>query len=94
MVWMGTGVAQQSKVPPEIWQKAQEKGTVHVIVQLNVPWQPEGKLSKEDAVAQRKAGSATRVYQPALLQSEPLIGGDQAWTNGFDGTGHAVVTVI
>lgn len=34
-----------------------------------------------------------RLGKSALLESVPLIGGNQAWTAGYDGTGHAVVIV-
>jgi hypothetical protein len=54
------GFSQQSKVPPEIWQKAKTKGMVQVMVQLNVPWQAEGNLSKEAVLAQRKAIAAAQ----------------------------------
>ena len=64
--WTETGVAQQSKVPAEIWQKAQTEGVVRVIVGLNVPWQPEGKLSQETVLGQRQAIAAT---QSELLAS-------------------------
>src|SRR2546427_522598 len=33
------------------------------------------------------------LLRPGLLQSVPLIEGDQAWAAGYDGTGHAVVIV-
>ena len=52
---VGFGAAQQGKIPPEVWQKAREKGVVRVLVQLDAPTKPEGKLSKEAAQAQRKA---------------------------------------
>lgn len=64
IVWTGTGIAQQSKVPPEVWEKAQTEGVVRVIVGLNVPWQPEGKLSQQAVLAQRQAISTA---QDALL---------------------------
>src|SRR5262245_22185696 len=34
-----------------------------------------------------------RVHKPVLMDSVPLIGADQAWTQGYDGTG-TVVAVI
>ena len=40
--WTGIGVAQQAKIPPEVWEKAKTKGVVRVIVGFNVPWKPEG----------------------------------------------------
>ena len=49
------GFSQQSKVSPELWRTAQTQGVVRVSVGLNVPWQPEGKLSPQDRVAQREA---------------------------------------
>ena len=58
--WTGIGIAQQGKVPPELWEKAKTKGVVRVLVQLNVPWQPEGKLTKDAALAQRKAITAAQ----------------------------------
>ncbi len=63
VVWIGwtdIAVAQQGKVPPEVWEKAKTKGVVRVIVGLNVPWQPEGKLSQQDRFAQRKAIAAAQ----------------------------------
>ena len=58
--WTGIGIAGESKVPPEVWEKAQTKGVVRVLVQLDVPWQPEGKLSKDAVLAQRKAIAAAQ----------------------------------
>jgi hypothetical protein len=55
VVWTGIGIAQQSKVPPEVWQKAKTTGIVRVIVGLDVPWQPEGNLSKDAVLKQRQA---------------------------------------
>lgn len=52
--WTGFGFAQESKVPQQVWQKAQEKGVVRVIVQLDLLWQPEGKLSQEVALIQQE----------------------------------------
>jgi hypothetical protein len=59
--WVGIGFSQQpkasqkSKVHPEVWRKVQEKGVVNVIVELEMPWQSEHKLSKSEIAAQRKA---------------------------------------
>ena len=47
-------------MPPEVWQKAKIEGIVRVIVGLNVPWQPEGNLSKEAMLAQRQAIAAAQ----------------------------------
>ena len=64
MAWTGLGVAQQAtgagipaqgKVPLTALQTAKAKGFVRVLVQLNVPWQPEGQLSQEQVLAQRQA---------------------------------------
>ena len=57
---VGFGAAQQAKIPPEVWEKAQTKGVVSVNVGLNVPWQPEGKLSQQDRLEQRKAIAAAQ----------------------------------
>ena len=54
------GAAQQGKVPPDIWQKAREKGVVRVLVQLNVPTKPIGTLSKEELLAQREVITAAQ----------------------------------
>ncbi len=51
--------ADERKVPVELWQKVQIKGTV-----LNVPVQLIGKLSKEEVVAQQERISAA---QDALI---------------------------
>ena len=48
------GAAQQPKIPSDLWQKAQEKGVVRVIVELNVAGWVSKKLSKEDELVQRK----------------------------------------
>ena len=52
--------ADERKVPVELWQKVQIKGTVLVIVSLNVPVQLIGKLSKEEVVAQQERISAAQ----------------------------------
>jgi len=48
-------VTSKSKVPLDLWQKAQEKGLVRVIIDLDVPVQPESKLTEEGKNAQRRA---------------------------------------
>ena len=62
--WVGIGLSQEgtkskgpqkSKVHPAVWQKVQEKGVVSVIVELDMPWRSEHKLSKDEIPAQRKA---------------------------------------
>jgi hypothetical protein len=59
--WVGIAFSQQpkasqkSKVHPEVWRKVQEKGVVDVIVELDMPWRSEHKLSKSEIAAQRKA---------------------------------------
>jgi len=58
--WTGIVTAQESKVSPEVWEKAKTKGVVRVMVQLDVPWQPEGKLSKDEVLKQRKAIAAAQ----------------------------------
>jgi len=65
----GDGAAQQSKAAqqPKIrvdWQKVKEKGTVRVLVQLDVPVWVRGQLSKEAELAQ---GQAITAAQDALL---------------------------
>lgn len=63
ITWAGNGFSQQpkgkgpqkSKVHPDVWRKVQEKGSVNVIVKLDMPWQWENKLSKSEIAAQRKA---------------------------------------
>jgi hypothetical protein len=46
---------QQTKIKAEIWAKAQKEGTVRVIIDLDVPVQPESKLTEEGRNAQRHA---------------------------------------
>ena len=58
--YAGTASSQQSKLSPELWQTVQRQGVVRVIVGLNVPWQPEGNLSKEAVLAQRQAITAVQ----------------------------------
>jgi subtilisin family serine protease len=92
--WAGIGFSQQgpkgkvpqkSKVHPEVWRKAQEKGSVNVIVRLDVPWQSEDKLSKNEIAAQRKAIAeaqkkllaelaGTKFKLVRGLQKSPIIG--------------------
>ncbi len=55
IAWTGNTVAQQGKVPPEVWEKAKTKGVVRVIVELNLPTKPVGTLSKEEVLAQQQA---------------------------------------
>jgi hypothetical protein len=55
LAWTEVGVAQQQKVPPEVWEKVQAEGVVRVIVGLDVPWEPEGKLSPQAVLTQRQA---------------------------------------
>ena len=45
----------KSKISPDLWQKAQEKGLIRVIIDLDVPVQPESKLTQEGKNAQRHA---------------------------------------
>jgi hypothetical protein len=42
------------KISPEVWKKAQESGTVRVIVDLNVPGWTSKKLSQQGDLAQRQ----------------------------------------
>jgi len=59
--WTGIGIAQQGKVPPEVLQKAQTKGVVRVIVQLDVATRPEGALAtRQAALDQRQAIAAAQ----------------------------------
>jgi subtilisin len=55
LAWTEVGVAQQSKVPPEVWEKAQREGVVLVIVGLDVPTKIEGRMSPEARQAHQKA---------------------------------------
>jgi hypothetical protein len=47
--------AQQSKVSQELWQKAQAIGIVGVIVDIDMPVQPERILSQAAVMEQRQA---------------------------------------
>jgi len=49
------GTAQQNKIPQEVWQQAKNNSVASVTVNLNVPWQPEGQLSKDKVEAQRQS---------------------------------------
>ncbi len=59
--WIGIGSAQQSttppqgKIPPEAWQWVETTDVVRIILQLDVPWKPEGHLDQEAILAQRQA---------------------------------------
>jgi subtilisin len=92
--WVGIGLSQEgtkskgpqkSKVHPEVWRKVQEKGVVSVIVELEMPWRSEHKLSKDEIPAQRKAIADTQKRLLAELagtkfklvrglQKSPIIG--------------------
>ena len=54
----GVSAAQQSnasKIDAKTWSKVQDKGTVRVIVSLNVPYRPERELAPDAIVTQRQA---------------------------------------
>lgn len=51
----GVSVAQQTKVPREVWRTVQEKGVARVIVLLNMQWESEGNLTKDEVSLQRRA---------------------------------------
>ena len=54
----GVSAAQQSnasKIDAKTWSKVQDKGTVRVIVSLNVPYRPERELAPDVIVTQRQA---------------------------------------
>ena len=52
-------IAQASgKIPPEVINHAAAHGTVLVLVNLNVPWQMESRLSADEARGQREAIAA------------------------------------
>lgn len=75
-VWSSVGrAAQPQKIPDQLWKNAQEKGTVRVIVGLNIPWQPEGHLSD----------SATRAQRNAIAESQ------QALISQLSGTRYKVI---
>ncbi len=60
MCFPQNAVSQESKVPRDIWQKANATGTVRVIVDLNTPTKPESKLNPEALQAHRQAIAAAQ----------------------------------
>lgn len=54
--------AQQGKVPPALFEKAESTGAVLVLVGLKAPWRPEGPLSEKMVRAQREAIAAAQNY--------------------------------
>lgn len=50
------------KVPRELFDQAENTGTVLVLVGLKAPWRPEGPLSQDLLFAQRKAIAAAQEY--------------------------------
>src|SRR5262249_37981089 len=54
---------------------------------------PEGLTELEASGLWVKRVVLDALHAPSLPQSVPLIGGDQAWSRGFDGTG-AVVAIL
>ena len=82
------GAAQQPKlpkIPPDLWQKAQEKGVVRVIIDLDLPVQSESKLTEEGRNNQRHAIhtaqeqllmelSSTKHEETGRLAIVPVIG--------------------
>ena len=54
--------AQQEKVPPKLFEKAESTGAVLVLVGLKAPWRPEGPLSEKMVRAQREAIAAAQNY--------------------------------
>jgi hypothetical protein len=59
---IGTSATTQAagKIPPEVISHAARHGTVLVLVNLNVPWQMESRLSDGEAQAQRESIAATQ----------------------------------
>jgi hypothetical protein len=63
---VGIATAQQGnvtpkpKVRPEVWMRIQEKGSATVGVQLSGQWELDADLSREAALAQRKAIAAAQ----------------------------------
>ncbi|MCA9918631.1 MAG: S8 family serine peptidase, partial [Anaerolineales bacterium] len=134
------GIVQLSPSVAALTAQAQEEGTVRVIVQLDLPFRPEGDLDSDQAarvqqvtidglqqgvlsaLADTNTGVlATYKYipfmaleldaaglealaalpqviaieedvpvPPTLSSSVPVIGGDQAWDNGYTGAGQTV----
>ena len=64
--WTGIGLAREGVVPAEITKKAQTKGVVRVIVQLDVATRPEGVLSSRQAVLDQR--QAIAAVQSELLR--------------------------
>jgi hypothetical protein len=62
-----TNIAQQSKVPPQIWQEAEARGTVIVFAMLDVPFKPVGTLSPEERQAQAKVIAEAQLKLIAAL---------------------------
>jgi hypothetical protein len=50
LTWTEAGLAQQSKIRPEIFQKVQARGGVRVIVQLDVPTSVKDISSGQQAI--------------------------------------------
>jgi hypothetical protein len=73
------------KISPELWQKAQEKELIRVIIDLDVSVQPESKLTEEGRNKQRRAIhtvqkqllmelSSTKHEETGRLAIVPVIG--------------------
>mgnify|MGYP001558934467 CR=1 FL=1 len=58
--WTGIGIAQQSKVPAEVWQKAQTEGIVRVLVGVDAPTKLEGRVSPEVLQAHQQVIAAAQ----------------------------------
>jgi hypothetical protein len=64
MLYVVIAAADEDKIPAEVVAKAKSRGTVSVIVGLDVPWQREDTLSDDAIALQRRA---IRVAQQQLL---------------------------
>src|SRR6266508_1061640 len=53
------------KVGDGILEKVQDKGTVRVMVGLNIPWQPEERLSEPEKAVQRNSIAAQTPHRKA-----------------------------
>jgi hypothetical protein len=85
----GSGASQPApEIDPSV-RSSVRSGRTRVIVELRVP--PGGEPAAREAVIARAQDAVLaredEVHEPGLSQSGPLVGADQAWARGFNGSG-------
>ncbi len=85
LIWNSSALALD--IPPDILNEIQQHGTARIIVELDVPWQPEGLLRTAEAVvAQRQQLTDTQQQFVTTLSQDLVNSGLFDEVNSADGT--------